>query len=112
MSRTQILRSLTGVTPIRSFANIGGGFAEMVLEPLKQYRTGGDSQQVFGGEPKKQGLPRVGRGRSTRDALEVWVLYSHASYSQKLSRPTFPQPTSLRLSQRSRARSSAASSPS
>jgi len=46
LNRTQILRSLTGVTPIRSFANIGGGFAEMVLEPLKQYRTGGDSLQV------------------------------------------------------------------
>jgi hypothetical protein len=46
LNRTQILRSLTGVTPIRSFANIGGGFANMVLEPLKQYRAGKDSQQV------------------------------------------------------------------
>lgn len=46
LNRTQILRSLTGVTPIRSFANIGGGFADMVLEPLKQYRTGSDAEQV------------------------------------------------------------------
>mmetsp|Transcript_177739 Transcript_177739/g.569845 ORF Transcript_177739/g.569845 Transcript_177739/m.569845 type:complete len:2489 (-) Transcript_177739:259-7725(-) len=46
MNRTQILRSLTGVTPIRSFANIGGGFVEMVMEPLKMYRTGSDSQRV------------------------------------------------------------------
>jgi len=46
LNRTQILRSLTGVTPIRSFANIGGGFAEMVLEPLKTYRTGGGTQRV------------------------------------------------------------------
>eukprot|EP00931_Biecheleriopsis_adriatica_P087392 TRINITY_DN61874_c0_g1_i2.p1 TRINITY_DN61874_c0_g1~~TRINITY_DN61874_c0_g1_i2.p1 ORF type:complete len:2376 (-),score=522.53 TRINITY_DN61874_c0_g1_i2:53-7180(-) len=46
INRTQILRSLTGITPIRSFANIGGGFAEMVLEPLKQYRTGGDADRI------------------------------------------------------------------
>mmetsp|Transcript_80364 Transcript_80364/g.146950 ORF Transcript_80364/g.146950 Transcript_80364/m.146950 type:complete len:398 (-) Transcript_80364:62-1255(-) len=46
LNRTQILRSLTGVTPIRSFANIGSGFADMVLEPLKQYRAGKDSHQV------------------------------------------------------------------
>jgi len=46
LNRTQILRSLTGVTPIRSIANIGGGFAEMVLEPLKQYNAGKGSQQV------------------------------------------------------------------
>lgn len=46
LNRTQILRSLTGVTPIRSFANIGTGFADMVLEPLKQYRAGKDSHQV------------------------------------------------------------------
>ena len=46
LNRTQLLRSLTGVTPIRSIANIGGGFAEMVLEPLKQYRAGEDVEQV------------------------------------------------------------------
>lgn len=46
LNRTQILRSLTGVTPIRSFANIGGGFAEMVLEPLKQYRQGQNAERV------------------------------------------------------------------
>jgi len=46
LNRTQILRSLTGVTPIRSIANIGGGFAEMVLEPLRQYNAGKGSQQV------------------------------------------------------------------
>lgn len=46
LNRTQLLRSLTGVTPIRSIANIGGGFAEMVLEPLKQYRAGEDAEQV------------------------------------------------------------------
>merc|ERR1712050_682180 len=42
----QVLRSLMGITPIRSFANIGDGFANMVLEPLKQYRTGGDTQRI------------------------------------------------------------------
>eukprot|EP00928_Gymnodinium_smaydae_P020717 TRINITY_DN18017_c0_g1_i1.p1 TRINITY_DN18017_c0_g1~~TRINITY_DN18017_c0_g1_i1.p1 ORF type:complete len:1244 (-),score=197.61 TRINITY_DN18017_c0_g1_i1:87-3818(-) len=46
LNRTQILRSLTGVTPIRSFANIGGGFADLVLQPLRQYRDGADSQQI------------------------------------------------------------------
>jgi hypothetical protein len=46
LNRTQIIRSLTGITPIRSFANIGGGFAEMVLEPLKQYRSGSGTQRV------------------------------------------------------------------
>jgi len=48
LNRTQILRSLTGVTPIRSFANIGGSFADMVLEPLKQYRAGKGPQRVSG----------------------------------------------------------------
>lgn len=48
LNRTQILKSLTGVTPIRSFANIGGGFAEMVLEPLRQYRAGKSHQRVSG----------------------------------------------------------------
>lgn len=46
LNRTQILRSLTGVTPIRSFATIGGGFVDMVLEPLKLYRSGSGSQRV------------------------------------------------------------------
>eukprot|EP00927_Polykrikos_kofoidii_P030806 TRINITY_DN2650_c2_g1_i1.p1 TRINITY_DN2650_c2_g1~~TRINITY_DN2650_c2_g1_i1.p1 ORF type:complete len:868 (-),score=176.10 TRINITY_DN2650_c2_g1_i1:407-2788(-) len=46
LNRTQIIRSLTGVTPIRSFANIGSGFAEMVLEPMKQYRSGGGTHRV------------------------------------------------------------------
>jgi len=46
LNRTQILRSLTGVTPIRSFANIGGSFADMVLQPLKQYRAGKGPQRV------------------------------------------------------------------
>lgn len=46
LNRTQILRSLTGVTPIRSIANIGEGFAEMVLEPLKEYRAGQGSHRV------------------------------------------------------------------
>ncbi|CAK0882258.1 unnamed protein product [Prorocentrum cordatum] len=46
LNRTQILRSLIGVTPIRSFANIGGGLAEVVLESLKQYHTGGGNQHI------------------------------------------------------------------
>jgi autophagy-related protein 2 len=46
LNRTQILRSLIGVTPIRSFANIGTGLAEVVMEPLRQYRIGGDSEHV------------------------------------------------------------------
>jgi len=46
LDRTQVLRSLTGVTPIRSFANVGGSLAEMVLLPLQQHWAGQGSQRV------------------------------------------------------------------
>jgi len=46
LDRTQVLRCLSGITPIRSIANISGGFAEMVLDPLKQYLAGEDAEHV------------------------------------------------------------------
>jgi len=46
LNRTQVLRSLTGVMPIRSFVNVGSGLSEMVSEPLRQYKAGLGPQRV------------------------------------------------------------------
>ncbi|CAD7933853.1 unnamed protein product [Amoebophrya sp. A25] len=54
LNRSQILRSLSGITPIRSFANIGSALTEFVREPLQLALA-----EQFGG--------LVPRGRANRN---------------------------------------------
>eukprot|EP00929_Paragymnodinium_shiwhaense_P087495 TRINITY_DN4765_c0_g3_i1.p1 TRINITY_DN4765_c0_g3~~TRINITY_DN4765_c0_g3_i1.p1 ORF type:complete len:2509 (-),score=547.20 TRINITY_DN4765_c0_g3_i1:122-7648(-) len=45
-NRFQILRSFAGLPPVKPIANIGGGLARIVVEPLKQYQAGAGVKQI------------------------------------------------------------------
>eukprot|EP00121_Abeoforma_whisleri_P013331 Awhi_evm1s12297 len=38
VKETQVLGVLSGVTPIKSFVNVGGGVADLIFLPLEQYQ--------------------------------------------------------------------------
>jgi len=48
MTRSEVLRAcLTGIPPIRSFLNVGTGFADLLRKPLDEYRKAGEGSGVF-----------------------------------------------------------------